>query len=243
MNRRLTLLALVTILVAAVAVPAIGQEKLVSPTIDSKTSVRALAKARLALLTARSAKSESRRAARTAQAALNAANETRGIAGDAKAVSTATQAALQSTAIKSAFVAEPATTTSESFVPLAGGPSVTVDVSASGLIEVWAQVKFEEEGSVALYEDGKKLPGQAPECGSDEEGTGLLAVFVPEEMTLATPSGFPFAPFCGTSGAPGSVLFQTTPGRHTYELRYQIGCGCEPEATFSNRLLRVGPRL
>jgi hypothetical protein len=234
MNSRLTLLALVAVLLAAFAVPALAAPTEQVGSVQG-ISVRALAKARLALLTARSAKSESRRAARTAQAALNTAEKATGPTGATG------PAGAGGGPIQSAFAAPSVSTESLAYVPLSGGPSVSLTVPSSGLIEVWAQVKFEEEGAVALFEDGQKVPGQARFCGAEAEGTGLLALFVPEELTLATPSGS-FGPFCGGFGPPGSVLFQTTPGPHTYELRYQ-SCGCAPEAIFSNRLLRVAPRV
>ncbi|HSK50719.1 MAG TPA: hypothetical protein VK889_09540, partial [Solirubrobacterales bacterium] len=190
---------------------------------------------------------ESRRAARTAEAAMNAAleaKEAKGVPGPQGPPGPPGPAG-SSGAILSSFAAASVTTESESFEQLSGGPQVTVEVPASGLIEVWAQVRFETEGAVALFEDGKKMPGQAQFCGFEEETAALLSSAFPiEPITLATPSTPPFAsPFCGVSGAPAGVLFQATPGPHTYELRYQIGCGCEPEATFSNRLLRVAPRL
>lgn len=238
MNSRLTLLALVAVLLAAFAVPALAAPNQATPSVQS-ISTRALAKARLALLTARSAKSQSRTAARTANAAVNTANEAKGAA-------TATQATLDSTRISSGLASGAASTTSESYVQLPGGPSVSVTVPASGLIEVWAQVTAAGSGAVALFEDGQRMQGQSQECAPSMASSALLAIDSggPEPFTAATPSavGF-FGPIvCGVDGPPAGVLFQTTPGAHAYELRYQR-CGCEPEVTFSNRLLRVAPRL
>lgn len=240
MNSRLTVLALACVLVAAIAVPAIAKPAKVTPKV-AQLSTRALAKARLALLTARSAKGQSRVAARTAQAAVNTAN-------DAKSSAASTQAALEGTKIQSGYAGGGVETESKSYVQLAGGPSVTVEVPSSGLIEVWAQVKFRGEGAVGLFEDGQRMSGQSEYCAPEEEGSALLASYVGEAITLSTPSTLSFPAFCGNEGPPAGVLFQTTPGRHTYELRYQFGeCGCgggsgEP-AVFSNRLLRVAPRL
>lgn len=239
MNSRLTLFAVVTVLLAAFAVPALAAPSEETGDVQG-LSTRALAKARLALLTARSAKSESRRAARTAQAAMNAALE----AKEAKATPGPQGPAGTSAApVQSASAAGTVTTESESYVQLAGGPNVTVTVPSSGLIEVWAQVSIEEEGAVALFEDGQLVPGQGEFCGAGA-GFALLSVFFGppgEPITIATPTAQ--AAFgCGVNGAPGSVLFQTTPGTHTYELRYQT-CGCAPEAIFSKRSLRVAPRL
>jgi hypothetical protein len=248
MNSRLTLLAITTVLLAAFAVPALAAPSEATPDVEG-ISVRALAKARLALLTARSAKAEARRAARTAQAALNAAQKATGPtgatgpAGAAGATGPAGAAGPAQEAVQSGFAPGPVGTESETYVSLSGGPSVNVTVPASGLIEVWAQVTIEEDGAVALFEDGQKLPGQTPDCGVDEEGRGLLASFIPgEEITLATPASLPLGPFCGGFGPPSSVLFQTSPGPHTYELRYAT-CGCSPEPVFSQRSLFVGPRL
>jgi hypothetical protein len=65
-------------------------------------------------------------------------------------------------------------------------------------------------------------------------------------LTISTPPTVPgFGGICGTIGdAPAPVLFNQPPGEHTYELRY-ADCGCSPgdDAVFSNRTLRVGPRL
>jgi hypothetical protein len=250
MNRRALLLILVTILVAAAAVPALGAgTETVTPTFDTKASVRALAKARLALLTARSAKSESRRSVRTAESAQIAA-------ADAKAKAAATQAALDATHVQSAIASGSVSTESESYVQLAGGPSVTLTAPSSGLIEIWAQVTFSGEGSTALFEDGQLLAGQSEFCAPEEEGRALLSAFETgggPPVTVSTPSSLAFGGFggpiiCGTFGPPAPVLFQTTPGSHTYELRYKAAppCGCpgsEPEVTVSNRRLFVGPRL
>jgi hypothetical protein len=241
MNSRLTVLALVAVLLAAFAVPAFAQPSKVTPSVQS-VSTRALAKARLALLTARSAKGQSRTAARTASAAVNAANEAKGLA-------TTTQAALDSTRIRSSLASGAASTTSEGYVQLPGGPSLSVNVPSSGLIEVWAQVTVTGPGAAVLFEDGQRMQGQSEACAPSMASSALLAADTgsPEPITIGTPSAvaLSFGPgfVCGVEGPPAGVLFQTTPGAHNYELRYQLGCGCEPEVTFSNRLLRVAPRL
>jgi hypothetical protein len=241
MNSRLTGLAVLAVALASFAVPALAAPSEEMGSLQG-ISVRALAKARLALLTARSAKSQSRTAARTANAAVNTANEAKGSAA-------ATQATVDSTRIKSALAAGAASTESLSYTQLPGGPSVPVTVPSSGLIEVWAQVTFAGEGAVALFEDGQRMPGQSEGCAQSFASSALLAegTFSPFPHTLAIPSSVTLLEsgefFCGVEGPPAGVLFQTTPGPHTYELRYQLGCGCEPEVTFSNRLLRVAPRL
>jgi hypothetical protein len=237
MNSRLTLLALVAVLLAAFAVPALAAPNEATPSVQS-ISTRALAKARLALLTARSAKSQSRTAVRTANAAVNTANEAKGTA-------TATQAALESVKVQSAFAAGSVITESETPEALPGGPSLSLTVPASGLIEVWAQARVGDGGGVTLYEDGQQMAGQ-DETGFCSPKPGVASLFAgvpfgpPEPILVSTPSA---SGTCGSVGPPGAVMFQTTPGRHTFELRYQLGCGCEPEASFSQRLLRVAPRL
>jgi hypothetical protein len=241
MNRRLLFLLMTVVLVIGLVVPALGQVDTVAPTIDRQSMARAVAKARLALLTARSAKSESRRAARTAQAAVNTAN-------DAKGIATTTQASLDSTKVQSAVAAGGVTTDSPTFVQLSGGPSVTVTVPSSGLIEVWAQATMTDAGAVSLYEDGQQMAGQDEEiCG--DAGFGVLFAGAPfgpgPTVTIGTPAVASFGG-CGTTGAPGPVMFQTTPGTHTYELRYtfDFACSCGgTDVTFTNRLLRVAPRL
>ncbi|HEV7771407.1 MAG TPA: hypothetical protein VGO66_12225 [Solirubrobacterales bacterium] len=245
MNSRLTVLAVTAVLLAAFAVPALAAPSEATPDVQG-ISTRALAKARLALLTARSAKAESRRAARTAQAAINTSNDAVKTAGEAKSATAATQATLDSTKVQSAFAAGGVATSSKKFVQLPGGPSVTVSAPPSGLIEVWAQATMSDAGAVSLYEDGQQMLGQNEFefCVNEESGGSLFAasgIGPPGPATLGTPSP---AGFCGTEGAPGSVLLQTTPGSHTYELRYELlECGCAPDVMFSKRLLRVGPRL
>jgi hypothetical protein len=245
MNPKLMVLGLAAVLVIAFAVPAFGETTTVTPSVSQGLSVRALAKARLALLTARSAKSQSRKAVRTAGAAVNTANEAVKTAGEAKSAAAATQAALDATRVQTAFAAGSVTTESETPEQLPGGPGVTVTVPSSGLIEVWGQATMPEGGGVSLYEDGQQMAGQDESFACNaKEGVGVLFTGVPfgppGPTTVGTPAA---AATCGTEGAPGPVMFQTTPGKHTYELRYTIGCGCEPEATFSKRLLRVAPRL
>jgi hypothetical protein len=123
-----------------------------------------------------------------------------------------------------------------------GGPRVQVEVPVSGLIEVWAQVTMDDDGAVALFEDGQKMPGQGKFC--DPEGAlfysaGLVSG-TGEPLALGTP-GTPGLAACATEGPPGPVLFQTTPGTHGYELRYQ-DCSCGGgEVHFSDRKLFVGP--
>lgn len=131
------------------------------------------------------------------------------------------------------------TTDSTTYVSL-GGPSLSVTVPASGMFQVTASAKAPAgEGAVSLYEDGEQVPDQGGDiCGG---GVGTLFDTPGEQMvaTYGTPAAFT-SYGCATVGAPGPVLFETTPGEHTYELRYMSqNCGCSPEATFSNRRLWI----
>jgi hypothetical protein len=235
MTRKLMVLGLAAVLVVAVAVPVVAQDRVVTPKLQ-KISKRALKKSKTALRT-------SRAAMRQARLALQEVQTPRGVSAPAAAaLAAAAQTTVGSTPISTATAAGTVTTASEEFVALAGGPSVTVTVPASGLIEVWAQAAINEDGAVSLYEDGKPMPGQAELCGP--EGAGVLFAVeasLGEPILIGTPAGPGFG-LCGNQGAPAPVLFQTTPGTHAYELRYaDCGCGGD-DPTFAERRLFVGPR-
>jgi hypothetical protein len=235
MTRKSMVLALAAVLVVAIAIPVAAQQRVVTPKLQ-KISKRALKKSGTALRT-------SRVAMRQTQVAKQGAREARGVANAAVSAAGNAQTTIASTQVRSAFAPDPVTTGSEEFVALAGGPAVQVTVPASGLIEVWAQVTIDGNGAVSLFEDGKPLAGQAGPCSPDEEiGVLFAAQSEGEPIAVATPAG-PGLAFCGSLGAPAPVLFQTTPGAHTYELRY-ADCGCGGgDPSFSNRRLFVGPRL
>ena len=129
-----------------------------------------------------------------------------------------------------------------------GGPSLNVDVPASGLVEVYAQVTFDQnEGAVALYDGSSAANGQDPTCGTNPPtDTGLLHIdptAAGQPMPVATgTSPNPIGVICGSLGPPSSVLFQLSPGSHTLSLRY-ASCGCPgPDPTFANRKLWATPR-
>lgn len=246
MTRKVLVLCLAAIFVVGVAVPVLAQSPTLTPQ-AAKLSERALAKAKVALRTARAAK----RQARLAEEAGNAAAQSAAVAsGEAKGAAAEAQAAVDSTRVQSAVAAGDATTLAEGFVALPGGPNLTVMVPASGLIEVWAQVTMDEAGAVSLYQDDQEMPGQSGLCGPPEGGAALFSgtnfPFESGPLTLSTPAGGPFN--CANEGAPGSLLFQTSPGQHIYELRY-ASCGCgvggtgSSPVTFSQRRLYVAPRL
>ena len=141
-------------------------------------------------------------------------------------------------------VAGPASTDSENAYVQLGGPIVIVTVPASGTIQVAAQSFIgDDAGAVALFQDGAPMPGQSDFCEVTLSGTPGPPLFASPDglagtwSTPATPNG---AFSCANSGPAAPVTFQTTPGQHTYELRYAY-CGCTPgnSATFSNRNLWV----
>ncbi|MBS1881115.1 MAG: hypothetical protein JST31_16505 [Actinobacteria bacterium] len=249
MSRRALVTVLAAVIALAVAIPALADSGTSARTASVHgLSKRALAKAKLALRLSRGAKRQAHRAASTATAAQAVA------AGAAKSASSADEkaavAARQAEEAKGTvaagrpqvgFAAAAVSTGSEAFVELDGGPAVTLTVPQSGLIQVWAQATLDADGAVALYEDGRPMPGQGCEPSSPP-GSEVPLFAAPggspgETFTVGTPAG----PSCGSFGPPGPVLFQTSPGRHEYELRY-ASCGCEPppaEATFSERRLVV----
>lgn len=238
MSRKLLVLGLTVVLVVAVALPVVAQKRVVTPKLE-KISKRALKKSKTALRISRAGM----RSAREAQQQAGAA---RRLGADAAAAAAAAQADIDATRVRRATAAGPVTTSSETFVALPGGPSVQVTVPPSGLIEVWAQAMIDEEGSVALFEDGNHMAGQADFCQSEAEDRGVLFGLDAnpgEPLVVSTPALAGIG-ICGSLGVPGPVLFEATPGTHTYELRYlSCGCGGPSPVTFSNRRLFVGPKL
>ena len=156
---------------------------------------------------------------------------------------------LDGLAVQSATAGGTVTTGDEDDYVALGGPEVTVTVPDSGLIEVWSTVTFDDpsDGLVALYEDGRRIPNDDSLgiCGSGTLGDVLLSAFLGagSPVTVSTPGALLTYGGCGTPGeAPGPVMFERSPGTHTYELRY-ADCGCdEADASFSDRTLRVAAR-
>lgn len=180
----------------------------------------------------------SKKANKTAKKALKKANQALAQGGGAGSVPGFAEVAGQVT-----------TDDDTQFVSL-GGPSVTVTVPqatngapGTGFIEVVASARVSDEaGAVALYQDGTNI-SENEQC--------QLALGTPEPPLFATPDGLggPYGTpgaidiigSCATSGNPGPVTFITTPGQHTYELRYNY-CGCSgTDADFSQRRLWVTP--
>jgi hypothetical protein len=144
-------------------------------------------------------------------------------------------------------VSSSASTQSDTYVPL-GGPSVTLTVQPSGLVELWAQATLDDdEGAVGPFRDGQLVPGQASDaCGPDGDGAlldGDPSAFG-SPLTLGTGGGGNFGvAACGSLGPPEALLIQAPPGRRTFELRYaECSCAGGGTATFSDRSLRIAPR-
>lgn len=273
MSRRAVVLILAGVIAAAVAIPALADPGPTAQSASVKgLSKRALAKAKDSLRTARKAKRVARRAARVADGAETAASVAQGTASAAQSAAAAaqgsaagalkaatsasekaggaelnakeTRAEVASMRPKIGFAEGAVATDSESFVKLDGGPSVTVTVPPTGLVQVWAQaaISGEDEGVVSLYEDGQPVAGQA-EC-SVEDTLFSSTPPVGEAQLVGTPAVPNLGGGCGAFGAPAPVLFRSTTGEHSFELRY-AACSCSgvtPEKmTFSERRLVVQP--
>lgn len=200
------------------------------------------AEAKQALRVAERAKLIGQRALRRSDRALEVATRARSSIRKLRARVDAGKVASQTLA------GEVSTDNETSYVDL-GGPSVTVDVPSSGTVEVWATVTFRtpNDGLVALFQDGQQVPLDQPAgiCGSADLDEALLSMSTDfgEDVALSTPPVANFVAGCGTFGSkPGSILVETTPGPHTFSLRY-ADCGCDPaDTTFSDRTLRVAGR-
>jgi hypothetical protein len=131
---------------------------------------KALNRANRALGRIKKTKARAQQAQNAADRAQNAADNAQDSANEAEDAAEAAQAALAGTKTVSATAAGSVSADSADPVSLAGGPSVTLNVPQSGLIEVFAQATT-DGGAVTLFEDGIQLPGQAEFCGS---GTGAL---------------------------------------------------------------------
>lgn len=107
------------------------------------------------------------------------------------------------------------------------------------------------DGAVSLFEDGVQVPGQGggtigPDSGICLGPDGVLFDLPAAQLVrgpFGTPGPMNLGGYCATAGAPGPVTFQTTGGRHTYELRYAFDCTCGggDHAAFKNRRIWVNP--
>jgi hypothetical protein len=199
---------------------------------------------------ANQAQTSANAAQNSANVAQNSANVAQSSADQAQASADATAAELLALRAETDTNSPTVTTTEENTYVDLGGPSVTVNVPQSGLIEVWVQITT-IDGAVSVYEDGQQLPDQDPnDLCSGSGGTGppqgaLIsgAGLGPPPITLSSGGGAAFSGLCGSTGPPSAVLLKTSPGLHTYDLRY-ASCGCFPPdpAEFSDRTLTDAPR-
>ncbi len=238
MKRRWMLAGLALVAIVAVAVPALagvsgGREPRLLDVSQVATASRT--KARHALGVARKAR-------KRAERALKLARKNVPIPGTPALAPTFAEASGAVT-----------TGSTSSYVALAGGPSVTVSVpqatgapQGTGLIEVASQAHIGvDAGAVALFQDGSAMPGQSELCETVAglPGPALFASADTLAGTWGTPASIEsITGACASTGPAGPVEFATTPGSHTYELRYAFcGCGPDTSATFSQRRIWVTP--
>jgi hypothetical protein len=267
MQTRSFLVAIALVLALAIVTPTLGATQnrgvVAEQALDISKEAREIAKsAKRTANRARGAAKEATNAANGATAAASSASTkadaatttANGAATKADAASTAAAGAtakadavaadLAAAKIKSASANGTVSTTNDTSYEDLGGPSVAITVPASGLIEVWAQANI-SDGAVSLFEDGQQVAGQDPNqfCsggGPPPPGDALIATPGGGSAILSTPAEFNPAG-CGSLGPPGSVLFKTSPGDHTYSLRY-AWCSCGSQADFSDRFLAVAPK-
>jgi hypothetical protein len=216
MKRRWVLAGLALVAIVAVAVPAIAGRT----------------KPHHALGVAKKADKKATRALKLAQKGAQAGVQPGGVPSFAEASAAAT------------------TSSTSAYVSL-GGPSVTVAVpqasnapKGTGFIQVAAQAHIDDDaGAVALFQDGSPMPGQSDVC-DQVVGTPGPALFTSTDGlsgTWSTPASIAITGNCGSTGPAAPVMFVTTAGTHTYELRYAF-CSCDgSDATFSQRRLWVTP--
>ena len=253
MSRRSLVVALSLVLALATVAPTLAQDQsqaglLSKGQFAKKTARQAKAIAKDARSLARQANRRAQSAkgkALKARSAATAASQQAGVASQQAATAAGTADAVQEQLddqrAVSATAAGTVTTSNDAEYEDLGGPEVTVRVPQSGLIEVYAQAAI-ADGAMSLYEDGQQVPDQDPNDACDGPEGVLINFVTTPAFVVSTPGIFSFTGGCGSNTAPGPVLFETTPGQHTYELRY-ADCGCETDpAEFSDRTLAVVPR-
>lgn len=136
--------------------------------------------------------------------------------------------------------------------PSSPGPSVVVDVPNSGggmgWIEVWAQVKANQDGTaIGLFDITgsvrRFVPGQDTLCASTTNPPlrgDLFLTFDGIGGTYSTPMTAGFGGCSPTTGAPGPVLLHVTAGKRRFRLEY-ANCGCGPTPMVSHRKLWIRP--
>ena len=140
-------------------------------------------------------------------------------------------------------------TQSEAYVDL-GGPEVTIDVPASGLIGVGLRAELRPQGKAVLIPTSPGSGFISPPCA-------LIGLYEPTNFGETRPlsgscnfnrdSEIDYMPAQNlyTPGVYWTKL-EATPGRHTYSLRYALICTSRPcaagdRALFRNRKLWVRP--
>jgi len=236
-KRRWMLVGLALVAIVAVAVPALaGVSGGKEPRLFDVSQI-----ANASRIKAHHALGVARKARKRAERALKLARKNVPVAGTSAPVPVFAEA--------SGAVTTGSTT---SYVALSGGPSVTVSVpqatnapQGTGLIQVAAQAHVgDDAGAVALFQDGSAMPVQSDICQTVAglPGPALFASGDGLGGTWGTPASIEFSTgACGSTGPAGPVMFVTTAGSHTYELRYAF-CGCSAtDATFSQRRIWVTP--
>ena len=226
MRRRSVILALAGILVVSIVTPVLGHSRHAGVDL-------ALERAKKAKRIAKNARASAQDALALAQQASQRVDQLQGALDSTKIASDTEAGLVTSNAPIGSYEAS-------------GGPEVQVTVPSSGLIEVWAQAEIRDDdgGTVALYEDGQPVHDISDEsfCGDDSALIEMQGGGPGDFATFSTPPSVEAIIGCASTGAPAPVLLQRPPGEHTYELRYSE-CSCGGEAEFQNRVLRVGPRL
>ena len=229
---------------------AAGKDALATPQHTLQVARKARGMARGARQLANSLVGEIAAVDQKASAALDTANSAASTADSALSAADNALSTVNSTKSRSDTVSGTATVDNDTAYvadPSSPGPAVTVTVPPSGLIEVFASVRFETDGAVALFEDGNlvPIPGQEGVCtGGGPPEDALISSMGIAPITLGTPPAVSeLGIACGSAGgAGGSLLIERAPGTHTYELRYSDPCSCNP-AEFQQRTLHVAPRL
>jgi hypothetical protein len=124
-------------------------------------------------------------------------------------------------------------TTSDAYVDL-GGPAVTVDVPSGGLIEFFAGADLRGQPGcqqIALFEDDTIVAPAILSCANTD--------WVQKWVAPSVGSGGN-----GTFDRAVSTwnTMETTPGSHTYSLRYRTDTTQSDTAFFRNRKIWVAPR-
>lgn len=127
------------------------------------------------------------------------------------------------------------------------GPSVTVEVPPSGLVEIYAQARLASSSgglsAIATVMDDAEFESYGhtsiplPECGATLPLRGILATASTSWVTVYTGGDG-----CGRTHNPGTILHRTTPGLHTFTLYFATSVGSVGTISAADRVLAVAPR-